>query len=148
MPTKTASARNADLAAIHVAKKALGWDDDTYRDIMWTVCHARSAAELDFAGRRRFLAHLAACQARQAGQASPKPARAPWTKQERLVWSRWQALADARLVESRARHALESWIKRQTGVDRLEWLNDKQIDLVLSSLKLWLKRGAEPPPEA
>lgn len=137
--------RKGDLAAIHVAKKNLGWDDDTYRDILWTVCHVRSSADLDFAGRRRFLAHLAACQAKGAPKAQPAREKTPWSPQQRLVWACWQRLADAKLVEHRDRHAVEAWIKRQTGVDRLAWLNGPQLDLVLSSLKQWLKRGEEPP---
>ena len=32
-------ARRADLAAIHIAKQALGWDEDTYRDVMATGGH-------------------------------------------------------------------------------------------------------------
>lgn len=143
----SAGGRRADLAAIHVAKKALGWDDDTYRDILWTVCQVRSSGDLDFAGRKRLLAHLSACQAQMAPQAQPKPARpakAAWLPQHRLMWSRWQQLADAGLVESRAGSALESWVYRQTGVNKLVWLNDKQRDLVLASLKRWLERREEP----
>lgn len=136
--------RNADLAAIHVAKKALGWDDDTYRDILWTVCHVRSSADLDFAGRRRLLAHLAACQGQVAPMAQAGRSRTPWTPQQRLVWARWQRLADAKLVERRDRGALEAWVARQTGVNRVEWLNQQQLDLVLASLKRWLERGEEP----
>ena len=58
-----AGARRADLAAIHIAKKALGMDDDSYRDVMFTVAGVRSSANMDFAARKRFLAHLRACQA-------------------------------------------------------------------------------------
>ncbi len=50
-------ARKADLAAIHIAKKDLGWDTDHYRDILFSVCRVKSSAELDFTGRKRFLAH-------------------------------------------------------------------------------------------
>ena len=138
--------RKADLAAIHVAKKNLGWDDEFYREILWTVCQVRSSAELDFAGRRRLLAHLAACQ---GGPVAPKAqagrSRTPWTPQQRLVWARWQRLADAKLVDRRDRGALEAWVARQTGVNRIEWLNPQQLDLVLASLKRWLERGEEPP---
>lgn len=143
----TDGGRRADLAAIHVALKALGWDDDTYRDILWTVCRARSSADLDFAGRRRLLAHLAACQGQLGVTARPAAAgrsKTPWTPQQRLLWARWQRLADAGLVRHRDRPALEAWVARQTGVDRIEWLSGPQLDLVLAGLKRWLARGEEP----
>jgi phage gp16-like protein len=54
-------ARKADLAAIHIGKAALGWDDDFYRSILKAKCGVGSAALLDHAGRKRFLDHLRAC---------------------------------------------------------------------------------------
>lgn len=136
-------ARRADLAAIHVSKAAMGWDDDTYRDILFAVCRVRSAAQLDFAGRKRFLAHLRACQ-QQLGIASRASSPRPWSPMLRALWSRWQQLADARLVHDRSRAGLQAWVQRQTGVDRLEWLTTQQLDLVLASAKRWLARR-EPP---
>ena len=136
-----AGARKADLAAIHVAKKALGWDDDTYRDSMFTVCRVRSAALMDFTERKRFLAHLQACQRQMGikprGDLQPRP----WSPPLRALWSRWQQLADAGLVHDRSRDALQAWVKRQAGVDRLEWLTNHQLDAVLASAKLWLARA-------
>lgn len=135
--------RRADLAAIHIAKKALGWDEDTYRDIMFTVTRIRSAGELDFTGRKRFLAHLQACM-KQKGLAPRQKAaqapRSPWTATQRRLWSLWQQLADAGLTAARDRKALDAWVQRQTGVDRLEWLTAQQIDLVIASAKKWLAR--------
>lgn len=136
-------ARRADLAAIHVAKKALGWDDDTYRDIMFTVCRVRSAGDLDFAGRKIFLAHLRACQKQTAGDAQAKAVKAVWGPKLRLLWALWQQLADAGLVKERGRPALVAWVSRQTGVDRLEWLTTPQLDMVLHSAKAWLVRKGE-----
>lgn len=52
--------RNRDLAMIHIAKKDLGLDDDTYRDMLWTVARVRSSGELDHAGRANVLIHLKA----------------------------------------------------------------------------------------
>lgn len=139
----SAGARRADLAAIHVAKKALAWDDDTYRDILFTVCRVRSAGELDFAGRKRFLAHLRACQVQTGIKAPVAPEKTPWGPQQRLLWALWQQLADAGLVNDRSRTALQAWATRQTGVARLEWLTSAQRDLVIDSAKRWLSRKGE-----
>lgn len=50
--------RRRDLAKIHLAKKQLGLDDGTYRDMLWSVARVRSSSELDFTGLQRVIAHL------------------------------------------------------------------------------------------
>lgn len=136
-------ARNGDLAAIHMAKAQLQLSDDEYRDLMATVCAGvRSAAELDFTGRRRFLAHLQACLRQQPGHGQGRHVKGSLTPPQRLMWSLWMRLADAGLVGDRTMRSLEAFACRQTGVERLQWLNKPQQDLVILSLKQWLKRGA------
>jgi hypothetical protein len=43
--------------------------------------------------------------------------------------------------------ALEAWVKAQTGVDKLEWLNAAQAGQCIEQLKLWLARKT-PLPDA
>lgn len=138
-----AKSRKADLAKIHVAKKALGWDDSAYRDILWAVCQVKSSADLDQAGRSRFLAHLGKCgwvDTKKPAGGSARPVRKALTGPQKKMWSLWQQLADADLVENRKMPALMAYVERQTSVARLEWLNSAQEDLVIESLKKWLKR--------
>ncbi|MDO9094481.1 MAG: regulatory protein GemA [Rubrivivax sp.] len=126
--------RNTDLAAIHVAKKALGLSEDEYRDLMSTVCGGiRSAGELDAAGRARFRAHLQACQ-----RAHEPTKRQPLLPHERKIWSLWMQLADRGMVHHRHTTAINAWVRRQTGVETMRWLNGHQQQLVIESLKLWL----------
>lgn len=138
-------ARNGDLAAIHIAKARLGLPEDEYRDLMATVCGGiRSAAQLDITGRRRFLAHLQACLRQQQPERPQAVIRGALTPQQRLMWSLWMRLADAGLVNERSMSALQAWTARQTGVDQIVWLNPQQQQLVLASLKGWLKSRQEP----
>lgn len=141
--TDTEGARRADLAAIHLAKKALGWDDGTYRDVMATVCRVRSAADMDFTARKRFLEHLRKCQAQMGIKPRGEWKPQPWSPPLRALWSLWQRLADAGLVHDRSRDALQAWVKRQAGVDRLEWLTTHQLDALLASARLWLGRAGK-----
>jgi phage gp16-like protein len=135
-------ARNGDLAAIHMAKAQLQLSDDEYRDLMATVCNGiRSAAQLDWTGRRRFLAHLQACLKHRQAPGTARHIKAPLTPAQRLMWSLWMRLADAGQVGDRTMTALEAFAQRQTGVQRLQWLNKQQEDLVIVSLKAWIKRG-------
>lgn len=132
--------RKGDLAAIHIAKQSLGMDDDHYRDLMATVCGGiRSAAELDFTGRKRFLEHLQACLRAHGRVPRERVIKAPLSPAQRKMWALWMQLADAKLVQERTMAALAAWATRQTGVQRLEWLNEPQEALVLASLRRWLK---------
>lgn len=141
-------ARRADLAAIHMGKAELGWSDDEYRDVMWAVCSVRSAAALDFAGRKRFLDHLRKCgfKGKAGGEGRGKT---PWGPRQRLMWALWQQLADAQRVNDRSRKGLHNWLHNQLQVDRVEWLNTHQLEQAIEMLKAWLKRppGANHNPE-
>ena len=53
--------RNNELAQIHIARQQLGMDDDTYRNVLWTVARVRSSRDLDWSGRKRVLDHMKAC---------------------------------------------------------------------------------------
>lgn len=138
--------RKADLAQIHMAKKDLGWDDGMYRDVLFSVCRVKSSGELDFTGRKRFIAHLQACgwkggSKKPGGNKPASAARAPLTKPQRLIWSLWQQLADAGLVTDRKMPALNSYCERQAGVTQMVWLKAEQQALVIESLKAWLARA-------
>lgn len=140
------SLRNYELSAIHIAKAGLGLSDDEYRDVMQATVGARSAADLDDAQRRRFLAHLdARLRAGGIGRKGDPitKGRPKWSPRQRRLWSLWQQLADANLVADRRREALAAWVRRQTSVDRMEWLTDPQLDTVIEAAKLWLRRAAD-----
>lgn len=137
-----ANNRRLDLARIHMLKADLGWDEDLYRDVMATVCGGvRSSAQLDTAGRQRLLAHMQACKDRAAGKApAQKAARKPLSATGKKLWSLWMQAADKGLVQHRTMSALNAWVQRQTGVERIEWLMGAQADLAIESLKKWVAR--------
>lgn len=152
-PAAVRDSRRADLAQIHIGIKALAWDDAFYRQVLWSVCRAKSSAELDMAGRLRLIEHMRKCgwaPGRAGGQraARARPVAKPLTPVQRKMWSLWQQLADAGLVQQRRMPALLAWVTRQTQVDRLEWLNSAQEALVIESLKRWLNDRTEPRVEA
>lgn len=141
-PTKLAKPviRNNDLAQIHMAKKALNWSDEEYRDLLKTVCQVDSAGKLDAAGRARFLDHCEKCGWK--GRYKGKNSRKRLEPGARKIYSLWQQLFEASLVRDRSFKALETWVKSQTGVDKLEWLNDAQAAQCIEQLKRWLERKA------
>ncbi len=140
MKPATVAVRQNDLAAIHIAKKQLGLDEDAYRDLMATVCGGiRSSGDLDAAGRQRFRAHLEKCL-QESGVRPAKPARKRLPRDEAKVWSLWMQLADAGQVQERTMKAINVWVKAQIGVDALSFLNDQQMQLAIERLKMWLRR--------
>ena len=98
-------------------------------------------AALDFTGRKRFLDHLRQCGFVNSATKSRKAVSGALTGPQRKMFSLWQQLADAKVVEDRRMSALVAFAKRQTGVERLEWLKSKQEDLLIESLKQWLHRS-------
>jgi phage gp16-like protein len=125
--------RRRDLAAIHVAKKQLGLDDDTYRAMLWSVGRVRSAADLDFAGRRQVLEHL---QARGFRHRRPQ-ARDPQSRKVRALWLELKALGALR---DASEGALAAYAERVTGVKALQWLSADQASHLIEQLKAWQKR--------
>lgn len=133
-------ARRADLAKIHMAKKALGWDDGQYREILWSVCRARSSAELDFAGRKRMLDHLAKCgwKARPGGTGRSLAA----DPQSKMIRGLWLELHEMGYVRDPSEAALSSWLRRETRVQALQWLEPVQAQRTIEKLKQWRDRDA------
>lgn len=130
--------RNSELAQIHIAKKDLGMSDDEYRDLMMTICGVDSSSKLDATGRAKFLSHLKKCGWQTKSRSGKK--NRPLSPQGKKLYSLWQQLHAAGLVADRKFSALEAWTKAQTGVDKLEWLNDSQAGQCIESLKAWLAR--------
>ncbi|HAF00411.1 MAG TPA: GemA protein [Methylophilaceae bacterium] len=52
--------KKAEIAKIHIAKKDLGLDDETYRSLLWTAARVESSKDLDHAGRAAVLEHFKA----------------------------------------------------------------------------------------
>jgi len=130
--------RRVDLAKIHLAKKDLGWDDEFYRSILWSVCRVKSSADLDFTGRKRLLEHMRRCGWR--GQRGARP-RAD-DDQSKMIRGLWLELHELEYVTDSSEAALANWIKRETRVEALQWLSTAQKRQTIEKLKRWLDRDA------
>ncbi|WP_126456708.1 gp16 family protein [Sulfuriflexus mobilis] len=126
------SVRNTDLSKIHIAKKQLGMDDDTYRDMLWTISRVRSASNLDDAGRKKVLDHLRACGAKftRKGRTTPANARAG------LISKIKAQLGAAKRQDAYA----DGMAKRMFHVDRYEWCDEAQLRKMIAALTYDAKR--------
>lgn len=129
--------RTAELGAIHIAKKQLGLDEETYRTMLYTLTCKRSAGDLDAGERRKVLEHL---QSRGFRNVKRRPARAKDDPLAGKIRALWLALATDRVVRDASEQALRAFVLRQTGVKAIEWLSSEQAQQVIEALKAWRKR--------
>ena len=135
--------RARELALIHIAKKELGLDDDTYRDCLEAQGGVRSAADLTALGRAKVLRHFERC-----GWHPPRPrkARPVWQKCPKPSQGRGPMITkiDALLYEAgRDRTYAMGMIKQMFGPgapDRLEWATPEQLHKVVAALVYDAKR--------
>lgn len=133
--------RSAALGKIHIAKKALGLDDDTYRALLARVAGVTSAKDLT---PRQVSAVLAEFQrlgwqpvaAKRSGRKAPKPA----LDRVALVGKIEALLAEAGRPWSYA-DALSS---RMFKVDRVEWCDSDQLRRLVAALVYDAKRHGRP----
>lgn len=134
--------RTDDLAKIHIAKKDLGLDDDTYRGMLWTCARVHSSKDLDYAGRAAVLDHLKArgwkpkppVKAKQKAKLSDEP-------QHKMIRGLWLELHANGIVIDPSEKAIARFIKNQTKIDRMEWLTINQASQIIERLKSWLNRS-------
>lgn len=128
--------RRRDMAVIHMAKKQLGMDDGTYRDMLWAVARARSAADLDFTGLQRVRDHLSKCGFKPTQGKSP--ARDPeWVWIDTAAEDRRPLLRKLMMQlrsAGRKRAYAEGMARHMFHVGRLEFCSPNQLHAIVAAL--------------
>lgn len=144
--------RQAQLAAVHIAQKALGLTADDAEALKLSVTGVASAGDMTMAQRRKYLAHLSTLQARSAVARGQKPAYQPQRPDNQRAyddsqddrWHKARALWHVLALEGHVRidtdAALMAYVKRQTHQDHWRFLNGAQINNVIEALKRWAVR--------
>jgi len=60
--------------------------------------------------------------------------------QSKMMRGLWLELHDLGYVRDASEAALMAWVKRETGVAALQWLNTKQAQTTIEKLKQWRQR--------
>lgn len=135
------------IALVHVAKKQLGLDEDSYRDILRRHGGAESSADLDAAGFQGVMARLTALGFRstwvkrtfgnRAGMASPA--------QVRYIRDLWAKIAP----DDKKEAGLNAWLTKYHGVSALRFIDAETVQKVLPGLKNMAARADQggPSPE-
>jgi phage gp16-like protein len=134
--------RRSELAKIHLAKKRLGLDDETYRAIIERVCGGKtSAGELDEGERGKLLDEFKRFGFIEGGSYTTSIAdfddREPQARLIRCLWADLKAIGALR---DSSEQALADFIRRATKMDSIRWLTAQQANVVIESLKQWKGR--------
>ena len=130
------SRRRAALAKIHIAKKQLGLEEETYRAMLQEVAGVDSAADLDMRGLGEVLDHLADRGAKFASRGRKSGSFTPHRSKRRLLWKIYQLLGD------RPQKYAAAILRNQGGPDALEWATPTQLHKVVAALEYDRKRKA------
>lgn len=132
--------RNLDLSKIHIAKKDLGLDDETYRAVLQRVTGVTSAKDLSPLKIAAVLVEFKRLgwrpKAKKGGRAAPKVA----IDREKLVGKIQAFLAEA----GRQWAYADGMAQRMFKVERVEWLNAQQLGSMVSALAYDAKRNGRP----
>jgi phage gp16-like protein len=130
----------AALAKIHIAKKELGLTDEVYRDILSLRFKVNSAAKLTDRQATVLINSFKAHGWKQR-KSTKKPTSPKYDNpQMRKVVAMWITLGQKGVVRNSSDKALQAYVKRMTGVDKLLWCNGLQLDTLIKSLKKWAIR--------
>lgn len=138
------------IRLIHVAKRDLQMDDDSYRAVLAKVVKKTSAADLTIPELERTLEHLKRCGFKVRSKSKPagpgklakaKPSRPmahdPEAKKIRALWL---FLHELGAVQNPSEEALAAYVKRIAKVDALQWINGYQAETLIESMKKWAMR--------
>jgi hypothetical protein len=124
------------LAAIHVARKQLGLDDETYRAVLVRVTGKASSKDMSERERGQVLDELR----RQGFKPSKKALEGRFAKKLQALWI---AAWNLGIVRNRADAALISFVQRQTGIEHVRFLHHPEdADKAIEALKAWMTREA------
>ena len=127
------------MAKIHIAKKDLGLDDDTYRDVLWRVTGKRSCKDMTIAQLQDVVKDMENSGFKP--KAAPKHGKKPSVvgKREPLMGKIHAMLTDMGLHWNYAHGMADSMFK----IKRLQWLNDSQLYKLTQALSVHQQREAK-----
>lgn len=137
--------RRGLLAMVHIARKDLGLDEETYRAALEQVAAGKSsAAELSDAELSRMVDHFRA-HGWTPKTTTGRPVRRSDASHVRKVWAIWGDMCKAGIVRTPTRAALRAFVERMTGRADPEWLTPLEANRVIEGLKAWREREQAKP---
>ena len=141
--TAAPDTRRRELAQIHIAKSQLGMAEESYRDILWTVARVRSAADLDYAGRKAVLDHLKACGFKAQKSTKKVSSDTRWAWVNNAAPDRQAMLRKIAVVlkdANREKTYVDAIARQMFGVDLVEFCRPDQLHRIVSALEFDRRR--------
>lgn len=132
------------IQLIHIAKTRLGMDTDTYRQMLLSITGVTSTSTMNPGQLNKVLAAMKAkgfkvTPSRKACTTRPL-ADHPQARKLRALWLEMHTQG---IVRDSSEGALCRWIKRETGIDGLQWLEPDMASIAIERLKNWQERGVK-----
>lgn len=130
------------IKLIHVARRELRMDDDTYRLLlagMKSLGGATSTADLSIPNLVKVLEQLKLRGFKVRSSKTGKRAQAG-DEQSKKIRSLWLSLHELGAVSDPSEEALAKFVLSMTRVNALQWLSTAQASRVIEQLKQWMRR--------
>ncbi|GAA5112046.1 regulatory protein GemA [Bartonella jaculi] len=122
------------LAALHMGRRALALDDETYRAMLYRLTGKYSAKDLSVLEKRLVVDEMRACGFEPKRQVLEG-------KYAKKLQALWIAGWNLGIIRERSDKALLAFVKRQTGIDHVRFLRDSDDACrAIEALKSWLQR--------
>lgn len=126
------------IKIIHVAKRELRMDEDTYRQLLNTYAGIESTREMDTKQLNQIFDAM-----KKIGfkvRTKKKEKLTATDDQSRKIRALWLEMADEGFIHDCSERAISVYVHRITGVSRLDWLNSRAASCVIETLKKWQTR--------
>lgn len=132
----------SSLAAIHVAKKQLGLEDDVFRDVCERVTGQRSTREMNEPQRVKLVEHFRGQGFTPASKGTRKSLEGKFAPKLQALWIAGWNLGVFRNNDDKA---LITFVQRQTGLDAVRFV--RYLDdaaKAIEGIKGWIERKVGP----
>lgn len=136
------------IRLLHVAKRDLPMDDADYRAMLLACSGGRqnSAKTMSLTELERALAHMKRCGFTIRTKGKPGATGAPPSRaladdpESTKIRALWLLLHELGAVHNPSEAALAAYVKRVARVDALQWINGRQAERLIETLKKWALR--------
>lgn len=130
------------IKLIHVAKRDLNLKDEVYRDMIEQLTGRTSSKDMSVSQLEAVIDHMRrrGFTARPKAAESDRPAKPADDPQAKMIRFLWLDLRDRGVLRDSSELALNAFVRRMTGIERLEWLDTYEASSVIEHLKMWIER--------
>lgn len=133
-------ARNGLIGKIHVAKKKLALQDDSYRAILLRVGGAESCKDMTVKQLEAVLEEFKRFGFKATAKRRAGPRKMADGAEVSKIRALWLDLYHLGELRDSSEEALAHFASRCTKVRALQWLTSAQVDIVIKALRGWLER--------